>query len=174
MNKLNLPIWLNGPRVKQLKTLFEQWWQMVEAWLYLPLTQMNVDTCSLTILDLIAWQRDISRFSGEPEWLYRARVKYAFVNAVDAGSTAGFARIFQRLGVGFVEILERQPGKDWDVIVLNVSDGDLAKNQSLLNLLIQMYGRTCRRYEWTVLTPVILTVRLSDFNEDQQTLVATL
>ncbi|WP_241000450.1 phage tail protein, partial [Pseudomonas viridiflava] len=111
------------------------------------LLQMDADTCHLTVLDLLAWQRDITRFKGEPEGLYRLRVKYAFINSVDAGSTAGLKRILERLGVGYVEIQERMPERDWDVVLLTLSDSQLSENPDLLRVLIRQYGRTCRRYD---------------------------
>ncbi|HBL8998422.1 TPA: hypothetical protein LTW94_004423, partial [Enterobacter hormaechei] len=66
-------------------------------------------TCTEPVLNLIAYDRDISRFSGEPLSLYRKRVAYAFINARDAGSVEGFINIFSRLGIGYVELVERQP-----------------------------------------------------------------
>ena len=71
-------------------------------------------------------ERDVTRFTGEPEALFRLRVKFAFINSVDAGSTAGMKRIFERLGVGYVEIEERQPGRDWDVVLLKFSNAQLS------------------------------------------------
>ena len=139
-----------------------------------PLLQMDADTCHLTVLDLLAWQRDISRFKDEPESLYRLRVKFAFINAVDAGSTAGLKRILQRLGVGYVEIDERMPDRDWDVVLLRLSDSQLSQNPELMRVLIQQYGRTCRRYDFVTITPVSLRIVAVDFNDDQQTLVASL
>lgn len=174
MIKLGLPFWLDGPELAKLKAAAQAWWTKVEGWLRWPLLQMDAETCHLTILDLLAWQRDITRFKGEPEALYRLRVKYAFINAVDAGSTAGMKRILQRLGVGYVEIEERHPDRDWDVVLLQLTDGQLAQNPQLLRVLIQQYGRTCRRYDFSTITPVPLSVVLVDFNDDQQTLVATL
>jgi len=138
------------------------------------LLQMDADTCHLTVLDLLAWQRDISRFKDEPESLYRLRVKFAFINAVDAGSTAGLKRILQRLGVGYVEIDERMPDRDWDVVLLRLSDSQLSQNPELMRVLIQQYGRTCRRYDFVTITPVSLRIVAVDFNDDQQTLVASL
>ena len=126
------------------------------------------------MLDLLAWQRDISRFKDEPESLYRLRVKFAFINAVDAGSTAGLKRILQRLGVGYVEIDERLPDRDWDVVLLRLSDSQLSQNPELMRVLIQQYGRTCRRYDFVTITPVSLRIVAVDFNDDQQTLVASL
>lgn len=174
MIKLELKFWLAGTELTKLKQAAQSWWENVEEWLRWPLLQMDAETCHLVMLDLLAWQRDITRFKDEPESLYRLRVKYAFINAVDAGSTAGMKRILQRLGVGYVEIEERMPDRDWDVVLLRFTDSQLAKNPELLRVLIQQYGRTCRRYDFVTLTPVALGVALVDFNDDQQTLVATL
>ncbi len=174
MIKLDLPFWLAGTELTKLKAATTSWWAKVEGWLRWPLLQMDPDTCHLTILDLLAWQRDITRFKDEPEALYRLRVKYAFINAVDAGTVAGMKRILQRLGVGYVEIEERLPDRDWDVVLLQLTDGQLAQNPELLRVLIQQYGRTCRRYDFSILTPVPLSVALVHFNDDQQTLVARL
>ncbi|TFF13067.1 phage tail protein [Pseudomonas sp. BCA14] len=174
MIKLNLPFWLDGPQLAKLKGTAQSWWETVERWLQWPLLQMDADTCHLTVLDLLAWQRDISRFKDEPESLYRLRVKFAFINAVDAGSTAGLKRILQRLGVGYVEIDERMPDRDWDVVMLRLSDSQLSQNPELLRVLIQQYGRTCRRYDFVTITPVSLRIVAADFNDDQQTLVASL
>ncbi|PWE46182.1 phage tail protein [Pseudomonas prosekii] len=174
MIKLGLPFWLDGPQLAKLKAASQSWWEKVEGWLQWPLLQMDAETCHLTVLDLLAWQRDISRFKDEPESLYRLRVKFAFVNAVDAGSTAGLKRILQRLGVGYVEIDERMPDRDWDVVLLRLSDSQLSQNPELLRVLIQQYGRTCRRYDFVTITPVSLRIVAVDFNDDQQTLIARL
>ncbi|EOF6267785.1 hypothetical protein ACK1GW_005077, partial [Salmonella enterica] len=69
---------------------------------------------------------------GESLSLYRKRVKYAFINAQDAGSVAGFKAIFERLEIGFVEIQERQPGIDWDIILLRLTDSQVSDNTALL------------------------------------------
>lgn len=174
MIKLGLPFWLDGPQLAKLKAAAQSWWEKVEGWLQWPLLQMNAETCHLTVLDLLAWQRDISRFKDEPESLYRLRVKFAFLNAVDAGSTAGLKRILQRLGVGYVEIDERMADRDWDVVLLRLSDSQLSQNPELLRVLIQQYGRTCRRYDFVTITPVSLRIVAVDFNDDQQTLIASL
>ena len=174
MIKLKLPFWLDGKELNRLHTASQSWWDRVEGWLQWPLLQMDAETCHLTVLDLLAWQRDISRFKDEPESLYRLRVKFAFINAVDAGSTAGLKRILQRLGVGYVEIDERLPDRDWDVVLLRLSDSQLSQNPELMRVLIQQYGRTCRRYDFVTITPVSLRIVAVDFNDDQQTLVASL
>jgi hypothetical protein len=76
------------------------------------------------------------------------------VNARDAGEVAGFKRIFERLGIGWCDIHERQAGAPWDVITIEVTDSDLTANQKLMETLIQHYGRTCRRYRFQVVYPV--------------------
>ena len=174
MSPLKLPFWLAGPELTKLKVAAQAWWAKVTGWLQWPLQQMDAETCHLTVLDLLAWQRDITRFKDEPESLYRLRVKFAFINAVDAGSTAGLKRILRRLGVGYVEIDERMPDRDWDVVLLRLSDSQLSESPELLRVLIQQYGRTCRRYDFVTVTPVTINTRLANFNDDQQTLVASL
>lgn len=174
MIKLKLPFWLEGVELTKLKNAAQSWWEKVEQWLKWPLLQIDAETCHITVLDLLAWQRDIQRFQGEPEALYRLRVKYAFINAVEAGSTAGMVRIFERLGIGYVEIQERLPGQDWDIVSLLLSDTQLSQNPVLLRVLIQQYGRTCRRYEFSTITPVSMAVCLAEFNDDQVTLSAVL
>ncbi|ROM19572.1 phage tail protein [Pseudomonas protegens] len=174
MIKLNLKFWLAGTELTKLKDAAQGWWEKVEGWLRWPLLQMDADTCHLVVLDLLAWQRDISRFKGEPESLYRLRVKDAFINAVDAGNTAGMKRILERLGVGYVEIEERQPGRDWDVVLLRLTDSQLSQSPELLRVLIQQYGRTCRRYDFSTITPIPMATAIVHFNDDQQTLVASL
>ena len=128
VDKLKLPFWLEGVELSKLRDAAQSWWAKVETWMNWPLLQLDAETCHLTVLDLLAWQRDIQRFQGEPETLYRKRVKYAFINAVDAGSSAGTVRIFQRLGVGYVEIEERFDSENWDVIRLYLTDGQLSAN----------------------------------------------
>lgn len=172
--KIELPFWLSGPEISKLRRAAEAWWTRATGWLQWPLQQVDPETCHPSILDLLAWQRDITRFKGEPESLYRRRVKYAFINSLDAGTTAGLKRVLQRLGIGYVEIEERIEGRDWDVVLLYLSDGQLSANPELLRVIVQQYGRTCRRYDFVTLTPVPMTVALADFNDDQQTLVASL
>lgn len=174
MLKLKLPFWLDGPELAKLKAAAQSWWAHVEGWLTWPLLQMEPERCHLQLLDLLAWQRDISRFAGEPEALYRLRVKHAFINAVDAGSTVGLKRILVRLGVGAVEIKERVDGIDWDVVFVQVSDEQSSQHAALLRELIRHYGRTCRRYNFLTINPLDdLRVFAVDFNDDQQTLVAS-
>jgi len=116
------------------------------------LRQFDPLTCIEPVLNLIAYDRDITRFSGEPLSLFRKRVAYAFINARDAGSVEGFINIFERLGIGYVELVERQPDIDWDVIMVRVTDSQIADNTQLMIQIIRQYGRTCRRYQFEVIT----------------------
>ncbi len=116
-----------------------------------------------------SWERNITRFNDEPEWLYRKRVAYAFVNAADAGSNIGFIKIMQRLGLSVISLKERQPNIDWDVISVELDDKQLS-NARLVHVLIQDYGRTCRRYEYVSTRLFSNAIRVDDCHHDFQTL----
>jgi Phage tail protein (Tail_P2_I) len=166
MIKLDLPFWNNNGTSIPLIKMAQGYWEQIESGLRWPLTQLDVETCTIGVLKMIAWQRDIDRFPAEPLWLFRLRVKYAFVNAKDAGSVAGIKRIFSRLGIGYVEVEERAPDKDWDVIILRLSDNQLSQNAELLKVMIEQYGRTCRRYEFDVITGIGVDIATIEFNND--------
>ena len=172
MIKIDLPFWLDGDEITKLKASAQAWWETVENWMRWPLLQMDAETCHLAVLDLLAWQRDITRFRGEPEALYRLRVKFAFINAVDAGSVAGFQRIFQRLGIGTVRISERQPDRDWDIVQLHLTDEQLSTYPGLLDMVIHQYGRTCRRYELVSTTVLQLSIGAGEISSDQMSMTA--
>lgn len=169
----NLPFWFSGPEVSKLARAAGHWFDLLKEWAIWPARQLDPETCSEPVLELIAWQRDTARFDGEPLPLYRKRVQYAYVNAVDSGSVAGFKRIFMRLGIGYVEIEERMDGIDWDIVDIQLTDSQLSQNHELLEVLIQHYGRTCRRYRWKIITPQPVTVRVTEFNNDYRTHAAT-
>lgn len=166
MINLKLPFWNDKGHSPSLVNTAQRYWEKIEAGLRWILTQSDPETCTLAVLNLMAWQRDISRFKGEPTPLFRKRVRFAYVNATDAGSVAGIKRIFLRLGVGYVEVEERAQGKDWDVIILRLSDGQLANNTELLKVLIQQYGRTCRRYEFETIANVDIEIGLAEFSNE--------
>lgn len=163
MIKLSLPFWNDKNSSASLEKTAQGFWEKIETGLRWPLTQTDPETCTVAVLNLMAWQRDITRFKSEPLSLFRKRVKYAFANAIDAGSTAGIKRIFMRLGVGYIEVEERNPERDWDIIILRLADGQLAGNNDLLRFIIETYGRTCRRYEFQVITTVALALASAEF-----------
>jgi len=168
MFNLKLPSWLSGDDNIQLLQTLQLWWEKVEQWVREPINQVDVDVCSVGLLTLIGWERNVVRFYAEPESLFRLRVKYAFQNNVDAGSVAGIQRIFERLGIGYVEVLERQPDKDWDVIILQLSNEQLSGNQDLLKLLLTKYGRTCRRYEFNGIVSTKVGISAHLFNIERK------
>ncbi|WP_370604452.1 phage tail protein [Citrobacter braakii] len=151
-SQLKLPFWMNKGELARLLIACKKFWSRFYNWLTWPAKQFDPLVCPLPILNLLAWERDITRFNGESLDLYRQRVAFAWVNARDAGSVAGFTAIFDRLGIGHVEQEERQPGIDWDIIIVRVSDCQLAENTELMIQIIRQYGRTCRRYQYEVLT----------------------
>lgn len=150
--KIKLPSWMDQGEPARLLRVCQTFWQRVLTWVNWPLKQLDPLTCAEPLLNLLAYERDITRFNGEPLSLFRKRVAYAFVNARDAGSVAGFINIFERLGIGYVELLERQDGIDWDVILVRVTDNQISSNAQLLLEVIRQYGRTCRRYQFEVMT----------------------
>lgn len=158
MYKITLPFWMDRGELKKLAAASQSFWEKVEVWLRLSLTKFDVMTCDIIFVDYIAWERKITRLEGEDELIYRKRVDYAFVNAQDAGMTAGMYRIFERLGITIHNIIERQPGKDWDVVTLEMDDETLATKKELISMLLLTYGATCRRYEYNVVT------KLDSFN----------
>ena len=161
---ITLPVWMNRGEPLTLAHAAQTWWERVHGWLTFPLAQIDVDTCDEQLLGLLAYQRDINRFPGESLGLFRLRVKYAFVNALDAGSLAGFARIFARLEIGEIAQLERQLWLDWDVILLRINDEQLSRDNALMMHLVRQYGRTCRRYFFDVLTQTPVQVRAGRFD----------
>ncbi|EHQ1449432.1 hypothetical protein KQK80_003026, partial [Salmonella enterica] len=95
-----LPSWMDRGEPRKLLQTARRFWAEVYGWVTWPLNQFDPLTCTPALLNLLAYDRDISRFDGEPLELFRRRVAYAFVNARDAGSVEGFISIFERLGIG--------------------------------------------------------------------------
>lgn len=166
LDSLRLPSWMDRGEPASLLRAARNHWQQVGDWLRWPLQQWDAETCPMPLLDVLAYQRDIERFNGEPVSLYRKRVKHAFINAVDAGSKAGFIAIFERLGVGAVQLRERQTGYDWDVILVGINDEQLSTYNALMMNLVRQYGRTCRRYSFDVLNTTPAHIRGGAFSHD--------
>lgn len=174
LKSLALPSWMDKGEPAKLLNACREFWAKISYWVQWPLHQYSALTCEEQILDLLAYERDITRLDGEPLSLYRRRVHFALENAKDAGEVAGFIRIFKRLGIGYVELEERQPGLDWDIITVNVSDSQLADNSELMMSIIQMYGRTCRRYRFQVIAVQSLHIRCGMINGQYQNFTASL
>lgn len=156
---LSLPTWMKKGEPEKLLRAAHRFWALVNGWITWPVSQFDPLTCAEPLLNLLAYDRDVTRFNGEPLSLYRKRVAFAFINARDAGSVEGFINIFERLGIGYVELRERQPGVDWDVITVRVSDSQIADNAELMLQIIRQYGRTCRRYQFEVITSQPFAIR---------------
>jgi hypothetical protein len=84
------------------------------------------------MLDLMAWERGIQRFSGEPLSLYRKRVKYAFINARDAGEVPASSAFSSASASAGSTSTNARPNEPWDVITIELADASLAANQQLL------------------------------------------
>lgn len=146
----------------------------LKDYLLLPTQQADALECSETLLDIMAWDRDIKRFANEPLALFRKRVKYALVNAKNSGDVVGFIEIFKRLGVGSVIVNERLDGRNWDIVSFKLDDEQLSVNNDLLAAIIRQYGRTCRRYEFQVTHEVSLLRTVSAIDWQQTCSVAVL
>jgi len=171
------PWWMDGNGILEPAFMgpgINAFWRRCWRYLLFPLRQSDPLNCSESMLNLLAWDRGIVRFANEPLDLYRKRVRYAFDNARDAGGVAGFKRIFERLGIGWVNVKERQQGIDWDIITIELADSALAQNQTLVQTLIQHYGRTCRRYQFEVVYPLPVQVRHARFDGSYQLFGASL
>lgn len=163
---INLPVWMNKGEPLTLAHASKTWWERVREWLMFPLAQIDVDTCDEQLLALLAYQRDVERFPGESLGLFRLRVKYAFVNAQDAGCMAGFSRIFERLEIGEIQQLERQFQYEWDVILIRINDEQLSRDNTLMMRLVRQYGRTCRRYFFDVLNEQPVVIHNGQFSNE--------
>lgn len=146
MDKPQLPIWLDQKDVTELARIANDFWQQLEQQMFWWLEQLHSEEAQETILNLLAFERDIRRLPGEELPLFGKRVKYAFANAKDAGFSVGMERIFKRLGFGFVAFNERVAGFDWDMIEVQMLESEYASREVLVQELISQYGRTCRRY----------------------------
>ena len=166
MSMSKLPVWLRGENAKALERAADAYWQSIEAALFSWLEQIDEEKAALEILDLLAWERDINRLDDEPVALYTQRIKYA-AHAEDAGSNTGMMRIFERLGFGFVQISDRVPGFDWDMVEIAMSERSTGK-QALIKEIIRSYGRTCRRYFLSALTETHTTEALGNIEYDKK------
>lgn len=174
MVNIQLPVWLQKGGVLKLKAAAESWWQSLAGYLAEPAKQKDVEQCSERALPLLGWERRVDRYAEETAQQYRDRVRHAFVNAVDAGSTAGFKRIIQRLGVGVVEIRERMPDEDWDVVAVVVTDEQEQEFGRLMRVIIRDYGRTCRRYRIHTDHVAPVAVQTAEFGHNVMMLEASI
>lgn len=172
LDQPSLPFWMGGEECSKLSRAAHGWFTRLGEWAALPARQLDPLTCTATVLDLLAWQRNVTTYQGEPERLYRLRVAHAYANARDAGSVAGWGRIFQRLELGGVALEERVAGQDWDIIGVVVDDTAFPDQQNVLEIIVQEYGRTCRRYRFISRIPQAVRVAACAFDDDHATVCA--
>lgn len=160
---IKLRFWQDKGQLNQIAAAADRWFGRITEYLSWLNSQIDPETAPLELLDLLAWQRDIDRLPGEDEELYRRRVKYALANAKDAGSKAGFARIWERLGLGSIVQTERFDAENWDVIRLQIDEFVFGKYAGLFDTLIEQYGRTCRRYVFESKADTPMELRAAGF-----------
>lgn len=180
-SEATIPWWQDGKTTSEtlkephfLSKGVNQFWDLFKAYLLFPLQQADALVCSEPLLNLLAWDRDITRFTGEPLSLFRKRVKYAVLNAQDAGSVAGFIAIFARLGIEIITFKEREDPIEWDICTIEISDSDISQNSALVKTLIEQYGRTCRRYRFEVLYVASVNMSVGTFPHRFQLIEASL
>ena len=144
---INLPFWEAGQTLLAVASVLEQMWLRIQAAVEALSTANDAETCPIKLLDILAYERGIDRLAGEDDALYRLRIKHAFENALDGGSVAGFAKIWERLELGTVIQAERPDAENWDVILVSLDEGKFARYRGLFEQLVRLYGRTCRRYQ---------------------------
>ncbi len=164
----NLPVWFRGNDALKLEASAAEYWQHIESALFSWLEQLDEESAAVEILDLLAWERDVNRIPGEPKEIYAKRIKHAVANATDAGSNIGMGRIFERLGFGHVDINERLPNYDWDMIEIAMEESEQTGKQDLIKEIIRAYGRTCRRYFLSTYTAVESTTAAALIEFDKE------
>jgi hypothetical protein len=143
---ITLKFWMSGALLRAVCSVAAGMWGRISTSIDNLSMLADAESCPLPLLNLLAWQRGIDRLSGEDDELFRRRVKYAYQNALDAGSVSGFGRIWERLELGSVTQEERVDVTDWDVILVSLDDAKFSRYRGLFEQLVALYGRTCRRY----------------------------
>ena len=136
---------MDGEEARKLESACAGVFELLDKAIHVP-GQLDALKCPPEALPLLAWAAGINRIKNEPDESFRRRIYFAYANAKDAGSNAGLKRIFERLAVGLVEIQERLPGYDWDMVHVSVTDEQLANIPGLIDAVLAQYGKTCRRY----------------------------
>ncbi len=166
-----MPYWLARPasELDKLRQAAVIYWQRVADMLAWPAKQLDPMTAELELVNLLAWERDITQIPNETELMYRTRVKYALQFAKGAGSKEGWYFMFEKLGTPWITIDERVSETDWDVVSLQLLDSDLAERNQLINNICRQYGRTTRRYQYDTIASMPLIAPPNDFALDSLT-----
>lgn len=174
---LTLSFWMAGAESTKLGQAAYAWFSLLGKAAAWGVDNRDPLTCGETMLDLIAWERGVTRTPWDSDRLYRLRVHYAYENATDAGAVNGWKRIFERLELledrSEIEQMERIPGQDWDVVGLFMSDERMAELQNVLErIIIEEFGRTCRRYRLVSRARQTITVGVTIFDDNHTTVLA--
>lgn len=154
--------WLNKGYAEKLVKAAAGYWEQSRNYVMWAVNQKADLKNEEPVLSFLAWERLTTRLLDEPAELYSKRIQHALVNTIDAGEMVSVKRIFERLGLEVLNVRERIDGRDWDVIAIDMSDTTLANANALIPELIQLYGRTCRRYELTVHNRVLAQLSMSN------------
>jgi len=176
LSPLSLSFWMAGAESTKLGQAAYKWFSLLGKAAAWAIDTRDPLTCGEAMLDLMAWERGVTRTPFDTERLYRLRVKHAYENGRDAGSAGGWKRIFERLELlpdgNEIEQLERMPGQDWDIVGLAMTDERMTELQNILErIIIEEYGRTCRRYRLTSRVKQGITVAVSTFDDDHATIL---
>ena len=174
LSPFSLSFWMNGAENSKLGKAAYAWFSLLGKTAAWSLDNRDPMTCDERTLNLLAWERCVRRYPGEPERLYRLRVKYAYANAKDSGQTAGWGRIFERLELGGLSLAERVPGQDWDRVGIIADDSQFPDQQYVLEIIIEDYGRTCRRYYFDSRIPIPALAHVGRFSWHQETVEAAM
>ena len=173
-DSFSLSFWMNGAENTRLGKAAHAWFSLLGKAAAWSLDNRDPMTCDERTLNLLAWERCVRRYINEPERLYRLRVTHAYANARDSGQTAGWARIFERLELGGLSLAERVPGQDWDRVGIIADDSKFPDQQNVLEIIIEDYGRTCRRYYFDSRIPIPALAHVGRFSWHQETVEAAM
>lgn len=74
--RIKLRFWQGaGPVLTGIAGVFDRWWDKVRGWIDFCLAPADARTAPMPLVNLLAWERGITRLFGEPENLYRLRKK---------------------------------------------------------------------------------------------------
>lgn len=171
-----MPYWLARPasELDKLRQAAVIYWQRVADMMAWPAKQLDPMTAELELVNLLAWERDITQIPNETELMYRTRVKYALPFAKGAGSKSGWLDMFEKLGMPWITLDERISKVDWDVVSLQLLDADLGERQNLISALCRQYGRTTRRYEYVTIAKQTVAAPPKNFDGDGEFTIAKL
>jgi len=98
LSPLPLSFWMAGAENTKLGQAAYKWFSLLGKAAAWAIDTRDPLTCGEAMLDLMAWERGVTRTPFDTERLYRLRVKHAFENGKDAGNAGGWKRIRAKTG----------------------------------------------------------------------------